>query len=410
MANVSIYSQFLQPQRSIQDYMGEYDAQDMRKEQLGAMRSQNQLQALAMRQKMDADTQATQDRNVLQTLATTAKTPEEMISGLRKSGRSSLMDRADAIEKAMLERGKTESETKKNQAQTTKAQVESEKEQLATAMNRSQAILQAVSSARDQTSYMQAVQSLAQQGIDVSQIPQQFNPQYVQQAGQQALSMSQRLEQVWKQKGFDLDVQKFGEQSRHNKASEGLTARGQNMADSRAKQGLDLQREAGRTQIVETADGVMLVDKGTGQARPAMAGGAPLPGKLTEAARKQAGGIDALSLAIEDYRKQLGKWGKTDLAKPDARAAMGTAYNNLMLQAKEAYNLGVLNGPDLSILTSVITDPVSIRGAMTSSGAMDSQAKELDRLMQRTKSAVTGKPVPKQPTPAGGKAPSVSNW
>jgi hypothetical protein len=217
------------------------------------------------------------------------------------------------------------------------------------------------------------------------------------------MTQAQRLEQVWKQKGYDLDVQKAGESARHNKAQEGLTARGQNLADARSRESNEINRQAARTQVLETADGVMLVDKGTGLSRPAATiNGQPLAGKLPEAARKQISGIDALGAAIDDYRAQLKKWGAVDIARPDARAAMGTAYNNMMLQAKEAYNLGVLNGPDYSILTSVVTDPTTLKGAITSNGAMDQQASELDRLMQRTRSAVAGKrPGSAQPAQGG---------
>jgi hypothetical protein len=141
----------------------------------------------------------------------------------------------------------------------------------------------------------------------------------------------------------------------------------------------------------------MIVDKGTGLARPAATmGGQPLAGKLPEAARKQATGIDALSSAIGDYREALKSWGAIDIVKPDARAEMGTKYNNMMLQAKEAYNLGVLNGPDYQILTSVITDPSTLKGAVTSKEAMDKQAAELDRMMKKTRAAVTGKKQGKQ--------------
>ena len=77
---------------------------------------------------------------------------------------------------------------------------------------------------------------------------------------------------------------------------------------------------------------------------------------------------------------------------------MGTKYNNMMLQAKEAYNLGVLNGPDLEILTSVITDPRSLSGAMTSKTALDTQAAELDRIMQGIAD------VASQPRPRGSEA------
>lgn len=70
--------------------------------------------------------------------------------------------------------------------------------------------------------------------------------------------------------------------------------RGQNMVDSRSresqslqKQGLDLQREAARTQVIETPQGVMLVDKATGQARPATVNGQPVTGKQSAAVEKE---------------------------------------------------------------------------------------------------------------------------
>lgn len=113
---------------------------------------------------------------------------------------------------------------------------------------------------------------------------------------------------------------------------------------------------------------------------------AAIPGgpgdKLPESQQKQVVGVNNLSNAIREYRAELASFGTGDALKLDTRAKMGTKYNNMMLQAKEAYNLGVLNGPDLSILTSVITDPRSVTGFLTSKGALDTQASELDRIMQ----------------------------
>lgn len=113
---------------------------------------------------------------------------------------------------------------------------------------------------------------------------------------------------------------------------------------------------------------------------------AAIPGgpgdKLPESQQKQLVGVNNLSNAITEYRKELEGFGKLDSLSPDARARMGTKYNNMMLQAKEAYNLGVLNGPDFDILQSVITDPRSLKGAITSKKALDTQASELDRIMQ----------------------------
>jgi len=96
---------------------------------------------------------------------------------------------------------------------------------------------------------------------------------------------------------------------------------------------------------------------------------------------KQVIGVKNLASSIDEYVKQLDNFKLTDLVSPNASAGMGTKYNNMMLQAKEAYNLGVLNGPDLEILTSVITDPRSFKGAITSNEALKNQATELKRIM-----------------------------
>lgn len=103
--------------------------------------------------------------------------------------------------------------------------------------------------------------------------------------------------------------------------------------------------------------------------------------KLPESQQKQLVGVNNVKSAIAEYRASLKSFGGIDALNPDARAMMGTKYNNMMLQAKEAYNLGVLNGPDLQILQSVITDPASFKGAFVSKKALDAQASELDRMM-----------------------------
>lgn len=113
--------------------------------------------------------------------------------------------------------------------------------------------------------------------------------------------------------------------------------------------------------------------------------------KLPESQQKQVVGVNNLSNAISEYRSALDKFSALDTLNPNTRATMGTAYNNMMLQAKEAYNLGVLNGPDFQILQSVVTDPRSVTGAFTSKTALDKQASELDRIMQGV-GAVSSKP------------------
>lgn len=52
-----------------------------------------------------------------------------------------------------------------------------------------------------------------------------------------------------------------------------------------------------------------------------------------------------------------------------------SAYRNLLLELKEAYNLGVLNGPDLTLMESILTDPTafSLQGALMDRGDYKTQ-------------------------------------
>jgi hypothetical protein len=155
------------------------------------------------------------------------------------------------------------------------------------------------------------------------------------------------------------------------------------------------------------------VDPETGQPvffQPSRTGGAPtiVPGvvpKAGEAQTKQIGGIDSLQSAISSYKDALKDWSPTDAADPIKRANMKTTYNNMMLQAKEAYGLGVLNGPDYAILTDTIADPTTAKGiAYGAFGALEGQADQLSALMARTKSSLQGaKGISKKETkPAAG--------
>lgn len=150
---------------------------------------------------------------------------------------------------------------------------------------------------------------------------------------------------------------------------------------------------------------------------------APIPGgpadKLPERQQNQVVGVQNLRDAISEYRAQLGTHSKLDALSPGARAEMGTKYQNMMLQAKEAYNLGVLNGPDLAVLQSVITDPMSINGLVTPRRSLDRQAAELDRIMVkiadaasqvRPRGASPGAPAAAAPAAAPASAPRVVNF
>ena len=98
---------------------------------------------------------------------------------------------------------------------------------------------------------------------------------------------------------------------------------------------------------------------------------------LPEGLNKQVTGSINLTDAISDYQKKLSNYGLSDFANPNKRAEMGNAYNNMMLQAKEAYNLGVLNGPDYDILQRVVKDPTKLSSLAFSNDALSQQADSL---------------------------------
>jgi hypothetical protein len=104
--------------------------------------------------------------------------------------------------------------------------------------------------------------------------------------------------------------------------------------------------------------------------------GKPLP----EGALKQVTGATNLKDAVANYQEKLKGFSKIDFANPNSRAKMGEAYNNMMLQAKEAYNLGVLNGPDYAILTSIVTDPTSPKALLVKKDTLNEQAAELNKI------------------------------
>ena len=135
-------------------------------------------------------------------------------------------------------------------------------------------------------------------------------------------------------------------------------------------------------QMIDTPNGLVQFDPNTRSVTPVMINGQQMmgsKGNLPEGATKQVTGATNLKDAIVNYKDTLTDFNTMDMVNPDARAKMGNAYNNMMLQAKEAYNLGVLNGPDYAILQSVVKDPTKMGALLTSKDALQTQATDLSK-------------------------------
>lgn len=146
-------------------------------------------------------------------------------------------EKPEEREEALLRVGAIDEATKlgKDRRDNLKTDADTEKTKLANTRDKMAMVGQLLGGVRDQSSYDQARAVAQMNGLDISNMPQAYDPNLVSMKRQQALSMTEQLDQVWKQKKYDLDVDQFGESRRHNRASEGLTARGQNMSDSRAR-------------------------------------------------------------------------------------------------------------------------------------------------------------------------------
>jgi hypothetical protein len=133
--------------------------------------------------------------------------------------------------------------------------------------------------------------------------------------------------------------------------------------------------------------------------------------KPSEGENKQIIGVQNTRNAIGEFRSELNNFSRLDSLKPKDRARIETKYRNMLMQAKEAYNLGVLNGPDLAILEQIIYNPTTVKGMVIGKEGIDAQASELDRIMANIKTTVQTRGAPlAQPSrsPSAGEVPAPS--
>lgn len=297
--DASIYQSLLRPVKSV----AEYDAE--------AMQLQQNRLAMRLGQAKVAEQEAGVARTNRLGALLSGFTP-----GMAAAEQGDVLTRSGFIDEGrkVIESG---AKVSRDQREAEKAQREAEKFQFEQAREQIGFVNQIISSAKDQASYSQGLQAMAARGMDVSKIPERFDPSYVASAGAQTLTQLQRIDDAWKAKKYDLEERQFGETVRSNKAqdadrdaSRAVTVRGQNMTDART-------REATRGQIIQTDDGPMLANPLTGTARPVVGSdGAPIQAKLkplpapvqkalmeNDAALKK---VDRALAAVQAYPAALG--------------------------------------------------------------------------------------------------------
>ncbi len=254
--DTSIYNNLLRAPKSV----AELDDEAMQGQQ-------NRLALQSTRMQMDAQQRGVERGNRLTNML------GSFTPGMSTTEQGDTLTRGGFLDEArkVIESG---AKANKDQREAEKFQFEQAREQIGF-------VNQIIGSARDQASYSQGRQAMAARGMDVSQIPEQYDPNYVAQAGQQTMTQMQRIDQEWKAKGFDLDVQKFGEDKRKNRAQEQNQAgqlavsRG-NLGVSQANLGLSRERLA--------------LDK----SKPADGSAKPMP---ASALKMQQAELDAIGIA-----------------------------------------------------------------------------------------------------------------
>jgi murein DD-endopeptidase MepM/ murein hydrolase activator NlpD len=119
---------------------------------------------------------------------------------------------------------------------------------------------------------------------------------------------------------------------------------------------------------------------------------------LTGEAEKKVVGAMNFQDSIDNYRSILANFKTTDMASPEKRSILESAYNTMILQGKEANGLGVLNGGDERILKSLFPNPNDLKTITISKDNLDKFAlnqKKFAGTIIKNVYEVNQKPVPR---------------
>jgi hypothetical protein len=367
----SIYNALLKPVRSVQDYRSDMDARDM-----------NALELQGKRLQLQQTQQGIERQNALRGYLQGGNvTPE----GIARYDPKLSMDWRESQAKVTRDAA----ETDQKRAQTKATDLEAARKKL-------DVTLQVLSGARDQQSYAQGVQMLQANGIDVSTIPPQFDPAFVQTAAQQALSVKERLDALGAAEGRQITVRGQDLTAATARRGQDITMRGQNLVDARSRDANTAAAGATKgapTGYRWTADGGLEpITGGPADPKAKAKTGNKLPAEL----QRMAIAMDALETGLTAYEEQLKGFDprSIDQANPAKRAAIESLVADLRMQAKEAQALGALTGPDMAILDQSLTSPASLKGAAYGTGGLKEQVAQTRAAIKRRRDALNKQATP----------------
>lgn len=297
MASDNIFQQWLQKPKSVLEYQADYDVADARKQTL----KKNALELAAGQQTYDNSVRTNQEnalvRAALGGLGANA-TDDDRVQAMRRTGTQAGFTAADALDKSLIDRKKGMAEVNKNEAETKKLQLA----QMSALHGMQAQKLATVQSPEDALAWAQESHQLGMfpapgqydQGIAkiqaAAQSPEAFS-QWKQAAMRGGMTVAEQFKQQLDELAQREKVRQFdATESRirtENAADRGVTVRGQNMTDSRARD----QLAQGRV-----PPGYRAKADGTMEAIP----GGPAAGKVTDQQAKVADAqtvVDLLDLA-----------------------------------------------------------------------------------------------------------------
>jgi hypothetical protein len=246
-----------------------------------------------------------------------------------------------------------------------KSQREAEKAQIEGHLKKFEAAGQIMAPVKDQASWTIAKQQTAQVfGAEAAaQMPDAYDPALVEQKRAQAMTVKDQLEQTWKQKGYDLDVskfglenQKFGETVRNNKTQNAIAqgnlgvAQG-NLGVSRERLNFDKAQPKGQYD----AERGLLVDPRTGVAKPVIGpDGAPVEAKVKPPTEFQ-GKSAAFGARAEQSDKVLAQLEKNGVANTGIIKSIAQGAGEMVPFMGE--KLGAAIGSGMNTLPSILGGP-----------------------------------------------------
>jgi hypothetical protein len=253
-------------------------------------------------------------------------------------------------------------------------------------------VAQALSGARDQYSYDLARQALQGRGVDVSKLPAMYDPQQV---GSIVQMMTELPKLEPKVVGNQLvqPTRDGGVNVLHTAPDKTLVP----VPDETSPTGFrNVPRDQAVNQPAMGPSGMSVefgpdgkpsrILSGPGMSKqPGMGAG-----ELKDL-RDKVTNLDRIGRSLDAYEKALKTHGPTMTpggVKGPKGAALATAHTDLLLELKEAYNLGVLNGPDYMLMLKVIQDPTSAQAqASYQLNGMKAFEEELKLVREKVKSA-----------------------